>query len=176
MKRFGRVARRPDHWGSSHERARLRLAERMAGDLGVEEAAWLEGHLAECPSCTSISAQFAADRLALRALREAPPQPPRDLWARTAAAIEQESGRGHSPATRTPRRSRLPIGALSGLAVIAVVIGVSTLSGTLLPRPQTAAPEETLQRPTTGSGGDAVHRRCRPGRVGGQGRERGPRL
>ena len=123
----------------------------MAGDLGIEETAWLHEHLAECPSCTSVAAQFAADRLALRALRDAAPQPPRDLWARTAAAIEGESGRGRSPATRTPRsRSRLPLGALSGLAVIAVVIGVSTLSSNLLPRSQTVTPEGAFQPSTTG--------------------------
>lgn len=150
MKRFGRVARRPDHWGSPHERARLRLAERMAGDLGADETAWLGEHLADCPSCTSVAAQFAADRLALRALRDAPPQPPRDLWARTAAAIEQESGGGRSAAAgATQRGSRLPLGALSGLAVIAVVIGVSALSPNFLMQPQSAQPEETLPGSTT---------------------------
>ncbi len=149
MSRFGRVARRPDHWDSPHERARLRLAERMAGDLDVEEAAWLEGHLADCPFCTSVAAQFAADRLALRALRDAAPQPPRDLWARTAAAIEQESGGGRSAAAHASRGSRLPLGALSGLAVIAVVIGVSTLSANFLTQTQSAAPEETVRRSTT---------------------------
>ena len=32
------VRRRPDHWASPHDRARLRIAERMAGDLRNEEA------------------------------------------------------------------------------------------------------------------------------------------
>lgn len=150
MRGFGRVARRPDHWDSPHERARLRLAERMAGDLHVDEAAWLDAHLADCPFCTSVAAQFAADRLALRGLRDAVPQPPRDLWARTAAAIEQESGGARSAASRAPRGSRLPLGALSGIAVIAVVIGVSTLSGNFLTQSQVATPEETFQRSTTG--------------------------
>ncbi len=149
MRRFGRVARRPDHWDSPHERARLRLAERMAGDLDVEEAAWLDEHLADCPFCTRVATQFAADRLALRALRDAAPQPPRDLWARTAAAIEQESGGGRSAAARARRGSRLPLGALSGIAVIAVVIGASTLSANLLTESQTATPEETFRRSTT---------------------------
>jgi hypothetical protein len=153
MRRFGRVARRPDHWDSPHDRARLRLAERMAGDLDVEEAAWLDAHLADCPFCTRVAAQFAADRLALRSLRDAAPQPPRDLWARTAAAIEQESGGGRSTASRASRGSRIPLGALSGIAVIAVVIGVSTLSANFMPQSQSATPEETSQGSTTG--GDA---------------------
>lgn len=150
MRRFGRVARRPDHWDSPHERARQRLAERMAGDLGAAETAWLDEHLSACSRCTSIAAQFAADRLALRALRDAPPQPPRDLWARTAAAIEQESGGSRPAAAGSRSGSRLPLGALSGIAVIAVVIGVSTLSANFLTQPQSATPEATLERPPTG--------------------------
>jgi hypothetical protein len=151
VSRFGRVRRRPDYWKSPHERARLRMAERMAGALGLKEASWLDEHLADCPACSSVAAQYAADRLALRALRDAAPEPPRDLWARTAAAIEQESA-GRRPATTpSPRRgSRIPLGALSGIAVIAVVIGVSTLSANLFVPQQPAAPEETAQRSTTG--------------------------
>lgn len=151
MSRFSRVGRRPDHWRSTHERARARLAERMAGDLGTEETAWLDEHLGGCPACSNVAAQYAADRLALRALRDAAPEPPRNLWARTAYAIEQESG-GKGPATAPSARrgSRIPLGALSGLAVIAVVIGVSTLSANLLVPQQASAPEETDQRSTTG--------------------------
>lgn len=168
MRRFGRVARRPDHWGSPHERARLRLAEQMAGDLGAEETAWLDEHLAECPHCTSIATQFAADRLALRALRDAPPQPPRDLWARTAAAIEQEPGASRSPSPGARGGSRLPLGAVSGIAVIAVVIGVSTLSANFLTQPQSATPQETLQRSTTGGdvGSAALGAKATPFTVG----------
>jgi hypothetical protein len=151
VSRFGRVGRRPDHWDSPHARARLRLAERMDGDLGIDESAWLDEHLADCPACSSVAVQYAADRLALRALRDAAPEPPRDLWARTAAAIEQESG-GQRSATppSSHRGSRIPLGAMSGIAVIAVVIGVSTLSANLLTQSQSAAPEETAQRSTTG--------------------------
>ena len=170
MRRFGRVARRPDHWDSPHERARLRLAERMAGELGVEETAWLDEHLADCPFCSSVAAQYAADRLALRALRDAAPEPPRDLWARTAAAIEQESGGQRTATSPSPRRgSRVPLGALSGIAVIAVVIGVSTLSANLLTQSQDAAPEATaFQRSTTGGefGSDSAGALATPFAVG----------
>ena len=130
MSRLGRVGRRPDHWDSPHERARLRVAERMAGDLGAEEAGWLDEHLAACAPCAALAAQYAADRLALRALRDAAPEPPRDLWARTAAAIERESsGSRANPLLAGRRISRIPLGAWSGIAVVALVVGVSALSG-----------------------------------------------
>ncbi len=133
MTRFGRIRRRPDHWSSPHERARARAAERLDGPLGLSEATWLDEHLAACAACTAIAASYESDRQALRGLRDVQPEPPRDLWARTAAVIEQESaahGRGKgAPVAR--RGSRVPVGALSGLAVIAVVVGVSAVSGGL---------------------------------------------
>jgi len=146
MSRFGRADRRPDHWDSPHERARARSAERIDGPLDAEEAAWLDEHLAGCPECAAIAAAYEADRVALRASHDPMPVPPRDLWARTAAAIEQESAkRGHAGAPAR-RRSRMPLGALSGLAVIAVVVGLSAVSSGILVFVDTPA----------GSGGTAV--------------------
>ena len=130
MSRFGRIRRRPDHWSSPHERARVRAAERLDGPLGLTEATWLDEHLAGCAECAAVAAAYAADRETLQALRGAMPEPPRDLWARTAAAIEIESSARHGGASR-PAGRRIPIGALSGLAVIAVVVGVSTMSSGL---------------------------------------------
>jgi Putative zinc-finger/WD40-like Beta Propeller Repeat len=123
MSRFPRLRRRQDEWSDDHARARTRLAERIDGPLGLAESTWLDEHLAACPSCAAMAAAFEDDRLALRALGDQPPEPPRDLWARTAAAIEAEAG---------PVRQRLPVGVLSGLAVVALVAGVSLLSGTIL--------------------------------------------
>ena len=48
-------------------------------------------------------------------LREAPPMPPRDLWARTAAAIDAESG-GSRPVARRGRRRPRPPGRLARAA------------------------------------------------------------
>ncbi len=130
MSRFGRIRRRPDHWASPHERARVRAAERLDGPLGLTESTWLDEHLADCPACAAVAAAYETDRQSLHAMRGAAPEPPRDLWARTAAAIEQESTARHGGAPRRSSR-RVPIGALSGLAVIAVVVGVSTMSSGL---------------------------------------------
>jgi Putative zinc-finger len=131
MSRFPRLRRRQDRWADEHAHARTRLAERLDGPLGLTESTWLDEHLAGCTSCAAIAAAFADDRLALRALREQAPEPPRDLWARTAAAIEAEAA-GHGSDETGPVRQRLPVGVLSGLAVVALVVGVSLLSGTIL--------------------------------------------
>ena len=154
MSRLGRVGRRPDHWDSPHERARLRVAERMAGDLGTDEAGWLDEHLAGCAPCAALAAEYAADRLALRALRDAAPEPPRDLWARTAAAIEQASSGSRADPLRVGRRmSRIPLGAWSGIAVIALVVGASALSGLRSPSGQTVDTEPSSGSTTGGDGG-----------------------
>ena len=125
----------------------------MAGDLRNEESAWLDEHLAGCAACTSVAAQYAADRDALRALRDDAPAAPRDLWARTAAAIEHESGR-QGPRETAGRSSRAPLGALSGIAVVAVVIGVSTLSGGFFPQNQSGDVSEKPSDRTSTTGGD----------------------
>jgi hypothetical protein len=143
MSRLGRVARRPDQWSSPHERARTRAAERIDSPLDPAEAAWLDAHLDECAACAGAAAAYDADRLELRSLRDDPIEPPRDLWARTAAGIEREAAhRGRGPrraaGTATSGRSRFPIGALSGIAVVAIVVGATALSGGWLDQPTVA--------------------------------------
>nr|MBA2755836.1 hypothetical protein [Chloroflexota bacterium] len=140
MNRRPRVARRPDHWSTPHARARVRAAERLTRPLRAEEAAWLTAHLDGCEACSSIAAAYERDRLALQALRDVHPEPPRDLWARTAAAIERESA-ARFGSDGSPRRSgwRLPIGVLSAFAVIAAVVGLSAVSSGLLGGPSRVA-------------------------------------
>ena len=128
MNVFGRRKRRAEDWASPHERARARAAQRMDGPLGGTEAAWLDAHLADCKACRRRAAEYQENRDLLRTLREVNPSPPRDLWARTAAAIEVESRRGRHGPVRG-----LPIGALSGVLVIAVVLGATLLSNTPTP-------------------------------------------
>jgi hypothetical protein len=145
MSRFPRLRRPPDQFGNTHERAMTRLAQRMDGPLGLAESTWLDEHLAGCPICTAVANEYEDDRLALRALREQTPEPPRDLWARTSAAIEATGGR--RPARRAGRS--VPIGALSGITVVALVVGVSLMSGGTPIRP-VPAPAET---PDVANGG-----------------------
>ena len=135
MSRFRRAGGRPEHWASAHERARIRAAERLEAPLDRSEAAWLDAHLRECPACAAVAAAYAADRAALRRLRDANPEPPRDLWARTAAGIEREAaarGRRRRAVASSPVPSRPAVGALSALAVVAVVVVATALSGGFL--------------------------------------------
>ncbi len=135
MSRFGRVPWRPDHWSTPHERARFRAAERIDTQLDPAEATWLDEHLGGCDECHAVADAYESDRLALRSLRDSNPEPPRDLWARTAARIEHEAaGRGRSWRSGS-RPSRLPVGVLSGIAVIAIVLGATALSGGWLQGP-----------------------------------------
>jgi len=128
--RFGRVRRRPDHWATPHDRARHRAAERLDGPLGVIEAAWLEEHLADCSACYATAQAFEVDRMGLRSLRDDIPVPPRDLWARTSAAIEQEAAGHRRPSTGRAARSPLAQwGVIAGVAVVAVVVGSAVLQG-----------------------------------------------
>jgi len=121
--------RRPDAWSDSHDRARFRAAERLDGPIDADEAAWLDDHLATCGACRQADADYAAQRLELRALAERQPVPPRDLWARTAAAIEQEASfRERTGARRSPRSLLAPYALLSAALVVAVVVGTLTSS------------------------------------------------
>jgi hypothetical protein len=106
-----------------HVRARTLLAERMDAELADSDAAWLSSHLLACADCVAAETAYAEQRDLLRGLAD--PVPPRDLWARTSARIELESS---SSRGGSPRRSVVPLGALSGLLVVAVVVGASLLS------------------------------------------------
>jgi hypothetical protein len=69
-----------------HERA-LRLAsEAIDADLTALDAAWLATHLRSCAECAAAAAEYRSIHDELRGL--AMPEPPRDLWARTAAGLD----------------------------------------------------------------------------------------
>jgi hypothetical protein len=124
-----RGSRRPDDWPSAHVRARSALSERLDGSLDPAEAGWLDEHLGQCAECRATADAYAAQRLELRALRDRTPVPPRDLWARTAAAIEAEAAGRSRSAGWTPRRLLLVPSALIATAlVVAVAVGTLTSS------------------------------------------------
>ena len=138
MSRFAALRRRPDQWSDAHDRARMRLAERLDGPLGLAESTWLDEHLAGCPACTR-------DRRGIRgrpARAALPARPTTGAAARPVGADGgRDRGRSHvpalGPAPGKRRLAALPLGALSGLAVVAVVVGVSLLSGSISIYPET---------------------------------------
>ena len=104
-----------------HGRYRELLARRLDADLSPAETADLDAHLAACPACRAVAAEYAEQRQLFRAL--APDEPPRDLWARTSTALDHEVAHG------VRRPSRLAFGVLASLGAIAAL--VSTQSGLL---------------------------------------------
>jgi hypothetical protein len=106
-----------------HERALELAAVRVGESLPAADDAWLEAHLVGCPACTRAAADFHAQRSLFAPARRSFPEPPRDLWARTAGSIE---------AQRMPKRSggvaRL-YAPLAGAMVVAVAVGLGLLNG-----------------------------------------------
>jgi Putative zinc-finger len=135
---------RSDDWSTQHDRALARASEQLDGPLDADEAAWLGEHLAGCEPCTQAAADYATQRLELRALGERTPSPPRDLWARTSVAIELEARhRSLSPRDRSRRSVLAPYALLAGALVVAVVVG--TLYSSQRPGPPTATPNASEQ-------------------------------
>lgn len=122
---------RQEPFGADHERARELAAARFADPLDAAEADWLAAHLAWCSTCRAVANEYESQRIALRALRLDAPTPPRDMWARTAAALEADGRRRRS--RRWLRLDRIPTAPLAGLLVLAVIVGGSLLRG-LTPR------------------------------------------
>lgn len=117
---------------TAHDRTRALWSTAMLEPLDEADSTWLESHLAGCAECRLQHEAYLADRQLLRALREHQPEPPRDLWARTSAAIEREATRhargqnGFPLGERlVPRQVRLPLGVLSGVLVAVVVVATS---------------------------------------------------
>jgi hypothetical protein len=144
MSLLGGRGGRSDDWSTQHDRARARLAERLDGALDADESRWLDEHLVNCDECAVTAVEYAAQRLELRALRDRMPAPPRDLWARTATAIEREAGHRALQSSGGPRRAALaPYAVLAGVVAVAVLVGTLTFSQ--LPPTNTATPPATNQ-------------------------------
>jgi hypothetical protein len=125
--------------GDDHERARELAALRLDEPLVPGDVVWLDAHLGTCASCREVADAYDEGHFLFRGLRDAVPEPPRDLWARTAAAIEADGSRGGA---RVGRRRWLPIAMplapVAGLLVVAVAVGVGLLNGVnVIPGPGT---------------------------------------
>jgi hypothetical protein len=135
--------------GLAHERARMLAADVIDVELEPHEAEWLEGHLSACLDCRAVADDYREIHAELRSL--AMPEPPRDLWARTAAALDaadassrkRAPGRTRGSQPGRPSSSRPLIGTAVAVGLVLVVTAVSVMSQSPIVRPVS---------PTTGPG------------------------
>jgi hypothetical protein len=134
---------------SAHDRARALTSNEMLEPLGESEAGWLAGHLDGCAECRRDREAYLADRELLRSLRDQTPEPPRDLWARTSAALDREAR--HRPTRPAPARAprRFPLAPAAGILVLLVVIGATIVPPFLQPA-QSPHGTEAAQAPVVG--------------------------
>ena len=124
---------RNDPFAGDHGRARELAALRVDEPLSGTDAAWLEAHLAGCAECATAAASYDDTRLLFAALRDQPLDPPRDLWARTSAAIDAEAGTRSRGASGTRYGRSHLLAPLAAVAVVAIVVGAAFLNGSLIP-------------------------------------------
>jgi hypothetical protein len=129
---------------AGHDRARALTSARLLDPLAAADETWLTRHLDACEACRGEQAAFLADRELLRSLRSNAPEPPRDLWARTSAAIERESrGRRSRAGTRAAGSGsggrglfgRVPLAPAAGMLAFLVVFGSVLLNGNRITPP-----------------------------------------
>ena len=133
--------RRHNDAEATHDRARALSSRRLLESLDADDEAWLNRHLDACTECQREDEAFAADRQLLRSLRDKPIEPPRDLWAKTSAALDLASARRSTPAaSRPPFWRTLPVGTAAGVLVLLVIVGTALLPGVITPRPGGTSP------------------------------------
>jgi hypothetical protein len=130
---------------ADHDRARDLAATRVDDVLSPADEAWLAEHLEACGACAAVAADFDAQHDLFDPMRAFAPEPPRDLWARTSAAIEAEhrrrSGVGQwRRRLAAPTRTRLSLAPLAAVLAVAVIVGASLLNATLTPGGAAATP------------------------------------
>ncbi len=147
----------------THEQARMWLAERIDWPLDRERADSLEAHLAGCPDCRAVDREHEDVRLAFRELAQ--PIPPRDLPARTLAALDAETRhvRPRAAPSLGPTGRRHGTGVVFAslasvmlvAAVGALLIGPATIPGPTIAR-ATPFPVEPEQLAYLGVRGNQV--------------------
>lgn len=115
-----------------HGRWRELIATRLNGPLTRSELRSLSAHLRSCPACRQVDRDYREQRLRMRSLAQ--PIPPRDLWARTSAALDREVARGSYRDSGFGRgfdhpQRRLPPSAalMTSLAAIGVIAAITVM-------------------------------------------------
>ena len=122
--------KRPDRAEElAHERARMLSAESIDAQLDPTDLAWLGDHLGSCADCSAVDEEYRVIHSELRSLPA--PEPPRDLWARTSAALDAiDAATGKTVgATRATGLGRRPLfSTVAAVGVVVVIAAVSILS------------------------------------------------
>ena len=112
-----------------HERARSLAAESVDTELAPADAEWLASHLEGCSDCAAVAEEYRANHLELGSLSI--PDPPRDLWARTAASLDlvDSAAARRSPgwAVARPAGRRPLISTVVAVGVVVVAAAASLL-------------------------------------------------
>lgn len=134
-----------------HAQWRDLIAMRLDRPLSRSESRYLNSHLKGCEACRQADHDYREQRAQLRAL----PQrlPPRDMWARTSAALDREVARGAYRGRGLPSSLKLDFGprgrrrgpsaalltTLATVGVVAAVAMMQVMPSTTLTPPTTAA-------------------------------------
>lgn len=144
------MSRRHNDPQTPHERARTLGSDRLDLALTVDDAAWLERHLATCPDCAAVVEAYARDRRLLRSMPA--PEAPRDLWARTSVVLDRERGRrAPAPPARARVRRWEAAAGLVAILVVGVLVGRTLLPSGDAPVTGLASPSATTGPLPTGS-------------------------
>lgn len=111
-----------------HERARMLAAESVDSPLAPDDAKWLASHLKSCPDCAAVAEEHLAIRHELVSMPV--PEPPRDLWARTSAALDaadKQAGSSSAGRSWAARASRQPVLSTSIAMAFVLVVAVASI-------------------------------------------------
>jgi anti-sigma factor RsiW len=106
------------------------LSAALDGELTAQEQAELNAHLAQCPSCSALSAQLTGLHRAMGELEEIPA--PVGFTDRVMAQVSAEGGsaqRGKVIPFPTQKRKRTPWKGWAAAVVAVVALGAVTLAG-----------------------------------------------
>ena len=128
---------------ANHAAWRELIAARLDRPLTRSETRSLADHLRDCAACREADRDYRSQRELLRALPSRPA--PRDLWPRTAAALDREVARGTTRFGRTWRRRGRKYGPSAALMATIASLGVVTgLALMQLTPPVSVAPTTAL--------------------------------
>jgi hypothetical protein len=112
----------------NHAQYRDLISARLDDSLAPAEEARLIEHLVRCGRCRATERAYRAQRQQLRTAPQRPVLPPRDMWARTSAALDREVARTGGHLSVRGQLGHLLAGgaAVASVATIGLSLGLIT--------------------------------------------------